>query len=384
MNWTPNAIEDKGRFPAFVTMGSRGQFTIPIDLRRKVGLQPGDRLSVFFSRHLTRVMLTPSSRVPSNSEIGDEVFSGTATINAKGQVVLLQKLRAELGVRPGDELAIVEGASPEQLIVQRAGNDGVSSPSLELEGHMDGATLNRRDLPYWEKLGKGLRCAVGEAVGTDIFAGMPPEDGIALQDTVRERHFARGEVVIYEGDEAEAIYLVRSGLVRSFRTSEDGREQTIELLPKGGVFNDVSVLAGSANVASVEAVEDSVIGVLGHRELDSLIDRRPAIAKAIIRHLARQLRYVSELASDLSFNPVRRRVAKILLDHVGCDDLHRLSRAEIAAMAGTAREVVGRELHVMERMDLVRLGRGRITVVDRRGLERLVQARGSTEAGEGS
>ncbi|MCL5960890.1 MAG: helix-turn-helix domain-containing protein [Chloroflexi bacterium] len=65
-------------------------------------------------------------------------------------------------------------------------------------------------------------------------------------------------------------------------------------------------------------------------------------------------------------------MVEILLDYDGGDDLHVLSLADVAAMAGTAVEVASRELHKMEGMGLVRLHRGRIVIADPRGLRKLI------------
>jgi CRP/FNR family transcriptional regulator len=87
---------------------------------------------------------------------------------------------------------------------------------------------------------------------------------------------------------------------------------------------------------------------------------------------ASRLRQLTVLVEDLSFRQVRSRVAKMLLQRLEEGQRGsrppRLTQREIAAIAGTAREVVGRVLHAMDEAGAVRLERGHIAQVDEQKL----------------
>jgi CRP/FNR family transcriptional regulator len=74
---------------------------------------------------------------------------------------------------------------------------------------------------------------------------------------------------------------------------------------------------------------------------------------------------------DLSFRHVTGRVAKILLQHVRDGGAERLTQQQMATMAGTAREMVGRALKGLEQAGAIRMERGRIVIVNMGTLERL-------------
>ncbi len=81
--------------------------------------------------------------------------------------------------------------------------------------------------------------------------------------------------------------------------------------------------------------------------------------------------HLSGLVTQLSFNKVAERVVLALLDNTEKDgDLVRLTQADLAAEVGTTREVVARCLAGLQADGLIRLGRARITVLSREGLER--------------
>ena len=99
------------------------------------------------------------------------------------------------------------------------------------------------------------------------------------------------------------------------------------------------------------------------------------MALNIIKVLAERLRQLVSLVEDLSFRHVIGRVARILLEQAGdgASPRPRLTQQEMAAMAGTVREVVGRSLKTLEEEGAIRLEHHRIVITDRRVLEEMVE-----------
>ncbi len=94
------------------------------------------------------------------------------------------------------------------------------------------------------------------------------------------------------------------------------------------------------------------------------------------RVLAERTRQLVSLVEDLSFRHVIGRVAKILLEYAsdGSSPKPRLTQQDIAAVAGTVREVVARSLKTLEEDGAIRLERHRIRITDKAALEDLVGA----------
>jgi CRP-like cAMP-binding protein len=205
------------------------------------------------------------------------------------------------------------------------------------------------------------------------FHRLPDAQLEEIRPLVRERSYARGDLVILEGDECEAIYFVKSGRVKVYKTSAEGKEQVLRIMQPGDTFNEVPVFDGGDNPASVEALDAVSLYVLPVEDMQRLILRVPAISANVIRILASRLRHLVGLVEDLSFRHVTGRVAKILLQH-GRDTgagTGRLTQQEMATMAGTAREMVGRALKALEQAGAIKMERGRIVILDKDALERL-------------
>jgi len=203
------------------------------------------------------------------------------------------------------------------------------------------------------------------------FSNLNDEEVRLLQKLVFEKQFQRGDLITLEGEPAGALYFVFSGAVKIFKTSADGKEQILSIVRPGASFNDVPVFDGASNPFSAQAMGPVVIYGIGKRDLDAILRDHPQVAINVINVLAGHARHLTSLVEDLSFRPVIRRVAKILLEYAGdgTGPVQRLTQQEMAAMAGTAREVVARSLKALESKGALRMDRHRIVITDREALE---------------
>jgi CRP/FNR family transcriptional regulator len=105
--------------------------------------------------------------------------------------------------------------------------------------------------------------------------------------------------------------------------------------------------------------------VLPRRDLQELARIDPTLCQAAWAAVGECLMHFAGLVESLSFQKVAQRVAGLLLDATTPNNaLVRRTQAELAAEVGTTREVVARCLADFQRSGAIRLGRGRITVLD--------------------
>ncbi|MBI4492975.1 MAG: Crp/Fnr family transcriptional regulator [Chloroflexi bacterium] len=205
-----------------------------------------------------------------------------------------------------------------------------------------------------------------------LFASLDPEDLEFVRSVVVQRSYRAGQVVLLEGAASSVLYFIRAGRVKLYKTSSRGREQVLQLLHPGESFNEVAVFDGGPNPASAQAIEPTTLLLLRRQDLLRLVRERPTFALALIRAFASRLRQVLELVEDLAFRQVTSRVAKVLLQWEAEGAGWRLTQELLAAMAASRREVVGRALRSLEQEGAIRLSRGKIRVLDREQLERLL------------
>jgi len=207
------------------------------------------------------------------------------------------------------------------------------------------------------------------------FSGLGPAELDGIRKLVFEKKSERGEMILIEGESAEALYFVVSGVVRVFKTSIEGKEQTLNLVRPKESFNDVPVFDGDPNPATAEAMGAVVLYGIGRSNVEAILRHHPQVALNVIKVLAARVRDLVSLVEDLSFRQVIGRVAKILLQHAGdgTAPLPRLTQEQMAAMAGTAREVVGRSLKALEEEGAIRLDHHRIVIRDKKALRDIME-----------
>ncbi len=206
------------------------------------------------------------------------------------------------------------------------------------------------------------------------FQGADAEVLEAAGRVVFTRKVARGEIILLEGGPAKTLFLVASGAVKVFKTSPEGKEQILSIVRPGESFNDISVFDGGVNPASAQAMGEVLLYGLGSEDIEDILNKHPRMALNIVRIMARKVRQLMSLVEDLSFRHVTGRVAKILLEYGSdrTDPRPRLTQQEMAAMAGTAREVVGRSLKSLEESGAIRLESHRVVISDKEALRRMV------------
>lgn len=205
------------------------------------------------------------------------------------------------------------------------------------------------------------------------FTGLGDAELAAVSGRVFQKKAERGEILSFEGEPAEAVYTVVSGVVKTYKTSADGKEQIFRIVRPGGTFNDAPVLSDSTNLVTAEAMSTVELYGIKQTDLSALIADYPVVARNAIKQLSQRVQDLVALVEDFSFLHVTGRVAKMLLTHIHPDggEHPRLTQQEMAALIGTAREMVGRSLKNLEEEGIIRVERNRIFIADEAALRRM-------------
>ena len=206
------------------------------------------------------------------------------------------------------------------------------------------------------------------------FSGLSVAEREAIKQSFFEKTIQRGEMIFLEGEPADTLFFLISGIVKLFKTSAQGKEQIISLARPNEVLNDISIFDNGPNPMSAQAMSTVTLYGIKKDRLEVILRQHPQVSSRIIQVLAARTRQLISLVEDLSFKHVIGRVAKILLEHTGdgASPGQRLTQQEMAAMAGTAREVVARSLKAMEERGLIRLERHRIVISDKNALQEMI------------
>jgi len=186
---------------------------------------------------------------------------------------------------------------------------------------------------------------------------------------------ASGKHVIWEGDHCEHVYGVVLGRVEVYRTAADGREHTLRIIEKGGVFNLVPAMKeGGNNRANARCLTVSKLAVIKTADFRQILVQFPEFSRKVVGLVSDRLNDMIEISSALAMHTVEQRTAAFLIREANrSQDIHGKpwTQDEMARQIGTVRDMVGRTLRKFEEKGLIKRDRGNITLIDRTGLERL-------------
>jgi CRP/FNR family cyclic AMP-dependent transcriptional regulator len=182
-----------------------------------------------------------------------------------------------------------------------------------------------------------------------LFSGLSGSELAILAQHATIRTYPKNTIVINEGDEANALYVVISGQVKVFLSNEEGREIIVNMQGPCEHFGELALLDSTPRSASVMTTEKTQLAVVSKPDFQRMLAAHPGIALSLIGDLARRVRVLSENVKSLALLDVYGRVAKTLLALASDRDgklvvEKRLTQQDIANRVGASREMVARIL----------------------------------------
>ena len=202
----------------------------------------------------------------------------------------------------------------------------------------------------------------------------------SLQEAGEPIRFKKGRLFWRHGEACDGLLVVRTGALKVYRQSGEGRPLSLELVLRGGVVGEEAAMPGSRRLASVQAVTPGRALYVSHARLRGLLADDPDMLSTLFEvHSARADRTFTRL-EELADVPVEGRVARLitrLSGEVGLPDARgtfiplKLSRVEIAQLASCRSETVIRLMTRWKEQGLVLTQREGLVVTDPEALAKL-------------
>ena len=216
-----------------------------------------------------------------------------------------------------------------------------------------------------------------------LFADVAESTIASLAANARVRRVPRGAMVMMEGDDPSAVYVLIDGFLRVFTTSLDGVEPTLTVLFPGDHVGELGVIDDVVRSASVAALRASIVVDIRRDTFMSAYECDGAISRTLVGHLAHRLRSTSERLTDLTILDLGARLAKYLGSEAelaaarGSNGFELLlNQSELGQLLGGARQSINQVLALMERDGILRVDGRQVTVVDAQRLAQRATLRG--------
>jgi CRP-like cAMP-binding protein len=200
--------------------------------------------------------------------------------------------------------------------------------------------------------------------GNEYFDDLPEAMLEEIAEHMNLREYQRGDVLLWEGDPCDGLYILQRGLAKIFRLSPQGRQYIVRILQEGDTFAEVPAFDGSPNPVNVEALEDCSVWVINAEMLRGLIISHPQFAQKVLRNFGKMLRGMVGKISEMAFYQVTHRLARLISEMSKEKPMPYWTQEHLAARLGTVREVVARSLKELERSGAIKIEDRRIQIAD--------------------
>lgn len=196
----------------------------------------------------------------------------------------------------------------------------------------------------------------------NVLKIISPEARAELLKRSEERRVPKGSVLFSQGESHRGAYFILKGLIKTYYLSPMGKAMTMAHWSEGDMVGGPDFFAKSTHIWSAAAIKDSVVLVIGGRELDYLVNRFPDLAQYIIRTLTFKMQWLSELLQLTCTESVTDRLAHLLVrlgqmygtrTEKGVAIPQDFSQEELANMVGASRQWVNLTLNRLHRAHLI-------------------------------
>ena len=182
--------------------------------------------------------------------------------------------------------------------------------------------------------------------------------------------------VLHDGSpECLGMLVVRSGQLRAYMLSEEGREITICRFFEMDIclFSASCVMPNMQFDIFIEAEKDTELWVVPACLFQNLMDESIVIANYARNLITGHFSELMWLMEQIMWKSFDKRLAAFLLEEAALDDTNslKITHEKIANHMGTAREVVTRMLRYFQSEGMVKLTRGSVDIVDANKLRKL-------------
>jgi CRP/FNR family transcriptional regulator len=196
-----------------------------------------------------------------------------------------------------------------------------------------------------------------------------------ILDSLVFREIKKGTVIHNGNADCTGLLLVKSGQLRAYILSDEGREITIYRLFDQDIclFSASCMLRSAQFDITIEAEKDTGLWVIPAETYRSIMERSAPLSNYTNEIMAARFSEVMWLVEQIMWKSMDKRVAAFLLEESAIEGTDRLSitHETIANHLGTHREVVTRMLRYLQGEGMIKLARGAVELLDEKKLTAL-------------
>ena len=210
-----------------------------------------------------------------------------------------------------------------------------------------------------------------ETKDIELFAKLTEEQLIELQSHINIHKYVKENVVFYEGDESDYLYILLEGSVKLYKTTP---KNTHIYLHDFVAPNIIAIFPTIDNIpfpATCEFVTDGYVGVLARKKFDEYLSDSK-FSMAIVRSLIGRMALLENLLQKELIYSCEAKVAELILNNSRIFEL--LKNSEIAKMLNTTSETLSRILSRFKKNQVITIEKHVVMIINKKALTNIIDA----------
>lgn len=213
---------------------------------------------------------------------------------------------------------------------------------------------------------------------TDFFNDVKSAGIKELMDNYETYDYSKKHNLYTEGQRPKFLFYLISGKVKSYKTSEEGKEYITDLFHSGDFIGYIPLISEINYDDSAMALEDAEVLQIPMEDFLKMINTDPGIAASFIKLITKNIKQKEERLLDLAYSSLRKRIAKALLEiqkkfnDKDAGEPLEILREDIARYVGTATESLIRTLSDFRSEKLIEINGTKIYIKNMERLKNLL------------
>jgi len=187
----------------------------------------------------------------------------------------------------------------------------------------------------------------------NLFKSMSQEEMMQLAQKVVEKSFRKKETIYLPGQPGNHVYLLKKGVVKISKITNDGRELTLALLKPGEIFGELEAMGEGNRDGQAEAHSDVLICALNKNDLMNMLKMKPDLGIRLSKLIGFRRHTIENRLENLVFRAIPEKLAALLLElseQFGEESLEgikinlSLTHQDLANLIGATRPTVSETL----------------------------------------
>lgn len=211
-----------------------------------------------------------------------------------------------------------------------------------------------------------------------VFRDLSPTDLAQMDRQTTMSTCPPGKIFYMPEDSTEVLFLLKKGRVQLYRLSPSGKKLVVATLGAGAIFGEMSLVGQGMHNTFAEALDECLICVMSHADVERLVQEKPAVAFRFLEALGMRVTALESHLEEIAFKSIPSRLAGLLLrlaaEQKRANEVRGYTHQDFSEMLGTYRETITQTLNEFKGEGLIAIGRKQVTLLDAARLDALAEA----------